>query len=274
MQPRPHSTMHAGNQYDLILSSGFLAFAEHGGFLEAVEKSGVKIGGVMGTSAGALTGSLYCAGYTPKEVRTCACSSQHTLSRRSSLGGALRPRTARLSCKCIPFLCMHACVHSGGRDPLPGPPLQVPAAREALGGRGALLRCSGGEAEGPPAAHLRGAMIARPAEQKCLPLRDPAWIYVSPSITAAAAGFQGAPSLIPPIRAFSCSSFPMSLFPLFPARTLPSFPTPLSGPATRVCRRGGGPPREAPRDRLGAAAGGRRSLCRHPGAFQGSQHPG
>ncbi|PNW76990.1 hypothetical protein CHLRE_10g417750v5 [Chlamydomonas reinhardtii] len=53
---------------DLVLSSGFLAFAGHAGFLQAVEEMGVPVGGVMGTSAGALVGSLYCAGYSPLEV--------------------------------------------------------------------------------------------------------------------------------------------------------------------------------------------------------------
>lgn len=58
----------AGDQYDVVLSSGFLAFANHSGFLQAVEEAGISIAGIMGTSAGALAGSLYAAGYTPKEV--------------------------------------------------------------------------------------------------------------------------------------------------------------------------------------------------------------
>lgn len=50
---------------DLVLSSGFLAFAYHVGFLEAVMDSRkVDVQGVMGTSAGALTGSLWAAGYS------------------------------------------------------------------------------------------------------------------------------------------------------------------------------------------------------------------
>ncbi|GLI64293.1 hypothetical protein VaNZ11_007477 [Volvox africanus] len=53
---------------DLVLSSGFLAFAGHAGFLQAVEELGLPVGGVMGTSAGALAGSLFCAGYTPRQV--------------------------------------------------------------------------------------------------------------------------------------------------------------------------------------------------------------
>mmetsp|Transcript_24606 Transcript_24606/g.68478 ORF Transcript_24606/g.68478 Transcript_24606/m.68478 type:complete len:252 (-) Transcript_24606:207-962(-) len=54
--------------YDVVLSSGFLAFAHHSGFLQAVEDAGLPIKAVMGTSAGALTGSLYAAGYSPREV--------------------------------------------------------------------------------------------------------------------------------------------------------------------------------------------------------------
>jgi hypothetical protein len=47
----------------------------HSGILPMLHmQSGIPIGGIMGTSAGAFTGSLYCAGYSPKEVGTsCAC---------------------------------------------------------------------------------------------------------------------------------------------------------------------------------------------------------
>jgi predicted acylesterase/phospholipase RssA len=31
-------------------------------------QAGVKVAGIMGTSAGALAGSLYCAGYSPRQV--------------------------------------------------------------------------------------------------------------------------------------------------------------------------------------------------------------
>jgi hypothetical protein len=33
-------------------------------------QNGFEVGGIMGTSAGALSGSLYAAGYSPEEVRT------------------------------------------------------------------------------------------------------------------------------------------------------------------------------------------------------------
>jgi predicted acylesterase/phospholipase RssA len=58
----------ADSTYDLVLSSGFLAFASHSGFLKAVDKAGLPVGGVMGTSAGALSGSLYSAGYSPDQA--------------------------------------------------------------------------------------------------------------------------------------------------------------------------------------------------------------
>lgn len=55
-----------------MLSSGFLAFASHSGFLKAVEAASLQVSGVMGTSAGALSGSLYCAGYSPDVVRAAS----------------------------------------------------------------------------------------------------------------------------------------------------------------------------------------------------------
>jgi predicted acylesterase/phospholipase RssA len=62
-----HAALLAG--FDLVLSSGFLAFANHCGFLAAVDEVGLPVNAVMGTSAGALSGSLYCAGYSPVQVR-------------------------------------------------------------------------------------------------------------------------------------------------------------------------------------------------------------
>lgn len=53
---------------DLVLSSGFLAFARQAGFLAAVEEAGVAIDGVVGTSSGALAGSLWCAGHSAARI--------------------------------------------------------------------------------------------------------------------------------------------------------------------------------------------------------------
>ena len=48
--------------YDLVLSSGFLAFARHAGVLSAVDERGDRISGICGTSSGALVGALWAAG--------------------------------------------------------------------------------------------------------------------------------------------------------------------------------------------------------------------
>lgn len=53
---------------DLILSSGFLAFARHVGFLTAVERAGVEVGALCGTSSGALAASLWAAGMPAAEI--------------------------------------------------------------------------------------------------------------------------------------------------------------------------------------------------------------
>ncbi|WGE30893.1 patatin-like phospholipase family protein (plasmid) [Edwardsiella tarda] len=48
---------------DVILSSGFLGFAYHTGFLSAINATDLNVEHMMGTSSGALVGALYCAGY-------------------------------------------------------------------------------------------------------------------------------------------------------------------------------------------------------------------
>lgn len=53
---------------DLVLSGGYLAFAEQAGFLRAVEESGLEVDAVCGTSSGALAGSLWAAGMPAVEI--------------------------------------------------------------------------------------------------------------------------------------------------------------------------------------------------------------
>lgn len=53
---------------DLLLSSGFLAFARHAGVLAAIDAQGVPVNAVVGTSSGALVGALWCAGMTPQAI--------------------------------------------------------------------------------------------------------------------------------------------------------------------------------------------------------------
>jgi len=59
---------------DLILSSGFLAFARQVGVLEAVEDCGIDIHRIVGTSSGALAGAMMAAGYNSKDIgRELSC---------------------------------------------------------------------------------------------------------------------------------------------------------------------------------------------------------
>jgi predicted acylesterase/phospholipase RssA len=53
---------------DLLLSSGFLAFARHAGVLAAVEEADVEIGAVVGTSSGAVVGALWSAGVSAARI--------------------------------------------------------------------------------------------------------------------------------------------------------------------------------------------------------------
>jgi predicted acylesterase/phospholipase RssA len=53
---------------DLLLSSGFLAFARHIGVLRAIEARQVPIDGVFGTSSGALVGALWAAGHSSEAI--------------------------------------------------------------------------------------------------------------------------------------------------------------------------------------------------------------
>jgi len=54
--------------YDLVLSSGFLAFARHAGVLRAVSERGDEVTGICGTSSGALVGALWAAGCRGEEL--------------------------------------------------------------------------------------------------------------------------------------------------------------------------------------------------------------
>jgi predicted acylesterase/phospholipase RssA len=54
--------------HDLVLSSGFLAFARHNGVIAALQQAGVAIDGVCGTSSGAVVGALFAAGYDAEAI--------------------------------------------------------------------------------------------------------------------------------------------------------------------------------------------------------------
>jgi predicted acylesterase/phospholipase RssA len=53
---------------DLLLSSGFLAFARHCGVLKAIEEADLPIDAVIGTSSGAMIGALWAAGAPADEI--------------------------------------------------------------------------------------------------------------------------------------------------------------------------------------------------------------
>ncbi len=58
--------------WDLILSSGFLAFSRHLGFLDAIEDAqasgALRVDGVCGTSSGSMTGALWAAGWPARRI--------------------------------------------------------------------------------------------------------------------------------------------------------------------------------------------------------------
>ena len=64
---------------DLLLSSGFLAFARHTGFLSAIDEAraegSLEVEAIVGTSSGALVGALWVAGHRGEALST-ALSSQ------------------------------------------------------------------------------------------------------------------------------------------------------------------------------------------------------
>jgi len=62
------STVQSTGDIDFILSSGFLAFGRHIGFLDGAVQVGVRPGRVFGTSSGALVGALWCGGLSPDAI--------------------------------------------------------------------------------------------------------------------------------------------------------------------------------------------------------------
>lgn len=59
---------------DVVLSSGFLAFAEQAGFLRALEECAIRPAAVVGTSSGALAGALWCAGMPARTILDELCA--------------------------------------------------------------------------------------------------------------------------------------------------------------------------------------------------------
>jgi predicted acylesterase/phospholipase RssA len=78
---------------DLLLSSGFLAFARHCGVLRAVEEAGSPVDAVVGTSSGALVGALWSAGMPTSEIEAALLGTRPF----DLMGWHLRPWTGLFS---------------------------------------------------------------------------------------------------------------------------------------------------------------------------------
>ncbi len=59
---------------DLLLSSGFLAFARHIGFLDGLQQRNIQPDAIVGTSSGAMVGALHLAGLSGDEIATTVAS--------------------------------------------------------------------------------------------------------------------------------------------------------------------------------------------------------
>lgn len=59
---------------DVLLSSGFLAFARHLGFLDALRQQDIQPDAIVGTSSGAMVGALHLAGLSADDIATTVAS--------------------------------------------------------------------------------------------------------------------------------------------------------------------------------------------------------
>ncbi len=73
------SISYAQQKIGLVLSGGGATGLAHIGVLKALEERGIPIDYITGTSAGALVGSLYSAGYSPEEIENYVLSDEFQL---------------------------------------------------------------------------------------------------------------------------------------------------------------------------------------------------
>ena len=112
---------------DLILSSGFLAFARHVGVIQAIEERGIAINGVCGTSSGAMIGSMWAAGHSVDFIRKEANLPRPIVRVRPSFflwRGACGKRSKRASSLSTltaknSHRAAHTVVHGAGVKPSP-----------------------------------------------------------------------------------------------------------------------------------------------------------
>jgi len=76
---------HAQQRIGLVLSGGGATGLAHIGVLKALEERGIPIDYITGTSAGALVGSMYAAGYSPEEIEAYVLSDDFQLMTKGRL---------------------------------------------------------------------------------------------------------------------------------------------------------------------------------------------
>ncbi|MFO0493940.1 MAG: patatin-like phospholipase family protein [Flavobacteriia bacterium] len=80
-----YSFSHAQQRIGLVLSGGGATGLAHIGVLKALEERGIPIDYITGTSAGALVGSMYAAGYSPEEIESYVLSEDFQLMTKGRL---------------------------------------------------------------------------------------------------------------------------------------------------------------------------------------------
>lgn len=70
------NSLNSQERIGLVLSGGGAAGLAHIGVLKALEENGIPIDFITGTSAGALTGAMYAAGYSPLEIEAFVLSDE------------------------------------------------------------------------------------------------------------------------------------------------------------------------------------------------------
>ena len=68
--------IYAQQKIGVVLSGGGATGLAHVGVLKALEENSIPIDYITGTSAGALVGSLYAAGYSPEQIEAYILSEQ------------------------------------------------------------------------------------------------------------------------------------------------------------------------------------------------------
>jgi len=72
LKPKRRQPPPPARRIGLALSGGAVRGIAHVGVLEILEREGIRPDYVAGVSAGSLVGALYCAGYTPAQIKTLA----------------------------------------------------------------------------------------------------------------------------------------------------------------------------------------------------------